>query len=42
MRAAKDSEKRIDRAAEAASDGEKLITMSSDLRGILTHFRTSN
>jgi hypothetical protein len=31
MRAAKDSEKRIDRAAEAARDGEKLITMSSDL-----------
>ena len=30
------------RAEDAARDGEKLITMSSDLRGLLTHFNTSN
>ena len=36
------SQETNERAAEAARDGEKLITMSSDLRGILTHFRTSN
>lgn len=29
------------RADDAARDGEKLITMSSDLRGLLTHFITS-
>ena len=36
------SQETNERAAEAARDGEKLITMSSDLRGILTHFRTSH
>eukprot|EP00919_Chromeraceae_sp_WS-2016_P031433 GHVR01074322.1.p1 GENE.GHVR01074322.1~~GHVR01074322.1.p1 ORF type:complete len:115 (-),score=12.60 GHVR01074322.1:789-1133(-) len=36
------SQETNERAAEAARDGEKLITMSSDLRGILTHFSTSN
>jgi methyl-accepting chemotaxis protein len=30
------------RAEDAARDGEKLITMSSDLRGLLTHFTTSS
>ena len=36
------SQETNERAEDASRDGEKLITMSSDLRGILTHFTTSN
>lgn len=35
------SQETNERANDAARDGEKLITMSSDLRGILTQFTTS-
>ncbi len=35
------SQETSERANDAARDGEKLIAMSSDLRGILTHFTTS-
>ena len=35
------SQETNDRAEEAAQDGEKLITMSSDLRGLLAQFKTS-
>ncbi|MBQ0730373.1 MAG: methyl-accepting chemotaxis protein [Oleispira antarctica] len=35
------SQETNERAEDAARDGEKLITMSSDLRGLLTHFNTS-
>jgi len=35
------SQETNDRAESAAHDGEKLIAMASDLRGILTHFKTS-
>lgn len=35
------SQETNDRAEEAAHDGEKLITMSSDLRGLLERFKTS-
>jgi len=35
------SQEASERANDAARDGEKLITMSSDLRGILTQFTTS-
>jgi methyl-accepting chemotaxis protein len=35
------SQETNDRAEEAAHDGEKLITMSSDLRGLLEQFKTS-
>jgi methyl-accepting chemotaxis protein len=35
------SQETSERANDAARDGEKLITMSSDLRGILTQFTTS-
>jgi methyl-accepting chemotaxis protein len=36
------SQETNERAEDASRDGEKLIAMSSDLRGILTHFTTSN
>ena len=35
------SQETHERAEDASRDGEKLITMSSDLRGLLTHFNTS-
>lgn len=35
------SQETNNRASDAARDGEKLITMSSDLRGLLTQFNTS-
>jgi methyl-accepting chemotaxis protein len=36
------SQETNDQADNAARDGEQLIAMSSDLRGLLTHFNTSN
>ena len=36
------SQETNERAEDAARDGEKLIAMSSDLRGLLSHFKTSN
>ncbi|MGK0474853.1 MAG: methyl-accepting chemotaxis protein [Oleispira sp.] len=36
------SQETNERAEDASRDGEKLIAMSSDLRGILTHFTTTN